>query len=93
VPLGLALADYRDRLASTYDLRLASFQVGLAVRGGAEVCTLWAAGTHPPDGRAFSTCVEVRGGAPCGPGAADGVTRLEPAGAERRRLRECFSGG
>ena len=58
-PIGRALAAYRDAVASSYDYRVATFQVWLRTDGGEVACGLMLAGQYPPDGSTWSPCVEV----------------------------------
>ena len=58
-PLGRALASYRSSVASSYDVRVATFEVWLRTRGGEVSCGLKLAGQYPPDGSTWSPCVEV----------------------------------
>lgn len=88
--LTTALAAYRDGLAAKYDVRLASFRVGVTYRSGTNLCTLWATGGHPPDGTRFSACIE-RLGVAC-PHDTDeaGVTWIAVTADDRSALRSCF---
>lgn len=89
VPIGVALADYRDRVAASFDFRIASFKVGASFTRGASVCTLWAAGSHPPDGRQWGRCIQTGQGRACGAGE-DGVTTIALSEADARYVRGCF---
>ncbi len=87
-PLARALAQYRDALASTYDLRIAAFHVQVAVRSTRSMCTLRAEGTHPPDGNGFGACVLHGMEERCGVVADDGL--LTFGAADSSALRSCF---
>lgn len=70
-PIGRAFAGYRNRLATTRDLRLTAFRVGVDVGGGGgPACVVWLAGQIPPDGSAFA--------ATDAPGAAGAVAWVDP---------------
>jgi len=56
-PIGRALAGYRDAIAANYDMRVASFQIGLLTLDGPRQCMFWNAGQHPPDGTLWDRCV------------------------------------
>ncbi len=87
-PLSRALAQYRDTLASAYDLRIAAFHVQVAVRSTRSMCTLRAEGTHPPDGNGFGACVLHGMEERCGVVADGGLLEFETADASA--LRSCF---
>ena len=76
IPAGKALAQYRDRLANRVDVRIASFEVGVAFGPANNPCYVQAEGTYPPDGSTFSACVVRSGHRYCAPGDAAGVTQL-----------------
>lgn len=87
-PLSRALAQYRDTLASTYDLRIAAFHVQVAVRSTRSMCTLRAEGTHPPDGNGFGACVLHGMEERCGVVGEGGLLAFEAA--DMAALRSCF---
>jgi len=69
------LASYRDTIASSRDLRVASFRVGVTVRYGAKLCTAWSGGQFPPDGSSFAACPSLAGVETCLEGRPqEGVT-------------------
>ena len=72
-PLTTALGTYRDALAARFDLRIASFRIGLETYRGPTHCRFGAAGTHPPDGTVVSPCVLINGIEHCGLPEAGGV--------------------
>ena len=72
-PLTMALARYRDEVSGRFDLRVASFHIGLETIRGARACVFGVTGTPPPDGSVLSPCVEVNGVRHCGEPAADGA--------------------
>jgi hypothetical protein len=85
VPLGRALAGWRNTLAVRYDRRLARFDalIDLGVGGSsgpgpsAASCAITLAGQVPPDGSTFAPCAAD---GPCGdPAAGRAVIRLTPA--------------
>lgn len=88
-PVGVALAAYRDRVAGNFDMRVSAFHIGVSFTRGAKVCTLWAAGSHPPDGRAWSPRIETAN-EELRLGTEDGVTRLTAKGGDLRYLSDCF---
>jgi len=91
VPVGQALAAYRDGVANRFDLRIASFRTGVRVIRGTQVCDVWFAGQFPPDGTTVSPCAHLQGHEVCGPGSArDGVTQLELPAEGAAQLRACF---
>lgn len=87
-PLSRALAQYRDTLASAYDLRIAAFHVQVAVRSTRSMCTLRAEGTHPPDGNGYAACVLHGLEERCGVVGDGGLLAFESADAIA--LRMCF---
>ncbi len=94
VPLGVALAAYRDRLASSFDVRLASFRVSLQLVRGTQACILRAEGDHPPSGTVWSPCFGPADGSSCAaPGGGPTWLPLAGVDAATRRLAEaCFGG-
>lgn len=92
VPVTTALADYRDGAAANYDFRFASFHVGTSFTRGANQCLLRIAGQHPPDGSAFSPCVDIAGVPACGGGVEDsGTLHFAHDGAAGSTIGACFS--
>lgn len=92
VPVTRALANYRDGAAANYDFRFASFTVGASFTRGANQCLLKIAGQHPPDGTAFSPCVDIAGVSACSGLDEDaGVTRLPHTGSDGARISACFT--
>lgn len=91
-PITAALARYRDTIASAFDIRVASFRVGLRLLGGGlHLCDLVAGGQQPPDGSTFSPCYALAGNDTCDGRLRDGVLRLVPtSAADRRDLEACF---
>ncbi|MBW2255197.1 MAG: hypothetical protein JRI25_11435 [Deltaproteobacteria bacterium] len=89
-PVGVALAAYRDRVAGAFDFRVASFRIGVSFTRGARTCTVWAAGQHPPDGRAWSSCMDFHDRTACAGAADEGVTRIALQGADLKYARDCF---
>lgn len=61
-PISRALARYRDSLSEKYDIRIASFEVGILVIGSEGSCRFVAQGGYPPSGNQFSPCIGVDGG-------------------------------
>jgi len=68
VPVGRALARYRDAVSAARDVRVASFRAGLRFGFGANLCDIWLGGQFPPDGTAFSPCIHLQGHEVCGDG-------------------------
>jgi hypothetical protein len=92
VPITRALAAYRDGAAGNYDLRFSSFHIGTSFTRGANQCLLRIAGQHPPDGTAFSPCVDIAGVPACAGLDEDaGVTRLPHQGSAAASLAACFT--
>lgn len=88
--IGQALGRYRDALAGARDFRLANFATGIRVVNGVQMCDLWTAGQHPPDGSTFSACVTLQGHDVCTEDRDEGHERI-PWPAERAAdLRACF---
>jgi hypothetical protein len=89
-PIGQALATYRDAIGGHFDLRVSSFRIGVSMLKGAHLCTLWAAGQFPPDGKTWSGCVGMGGVEQC---AAEDrhapLTVLPFSGEELRYLSGC----
>lgn len=91
VPVGRALAAYRDDIAARFDYRVSSFKIGVSFTRGARSCDLFFGGTHPPDGTAFDPCLHCATGAMCAQGGEEGVTRLRFADrSSSRYVRECL---
>lgn len=72
-PLTVAMAKWRDELAQRFDIRIQSFEVGVAFFRGATVCNFDITGGNPPDGTVVSPCVQVRGEERCGTPEPEGV--------------------
>ncbi|TNE86029.1 MAG: hypothetical protein EP330_24145 [Deltaproteobacteria bacterium] len=91
-PVTQALAQYRDGAAANYDFRFASFHVGTSFTRGANQCLLRIAGQHPPDGTAFSPCVDIAGVPACaGLDEDSGVVRLPHDGRAGSTISACFA--
>ena len=91
--VGRALSGYRDELAAFRDFRISNFQIGVAYLRGAHLCTLYYGGQFPPDGSAFSPCVDLAGVKHCATGDAESVTQLVLEDAEADAyLATCFGG-
>jgi len=90
-PIGRALAQYRDALASQRDFRLANFLTGVRVVQGVHVCDLWAEGQNPPDGTTFSGCVTLQGHEVCTvDDRREGLQRIPWPSGRADDLRGCF---
>lgn len=88
-PVGRALAAYRDAVAGTYDLRVASFRGELRLVRPGDDCLLRIGGDFPPDGSRWHACAQVGDRSICAPDDDQvGVTFLGPAG-EQPALRAC----
>ncbi len=91
VPVGRALAAYRDDVAARFDYRVASFKIGVSFTRGARSCDLFFGGTHPPDGTAFHPCLHCATGATCALGGDEGVTTLRFSDRQSARyVEECL---
>ena len=66
VPVTMALAQYRETIASRYDIRVASFQVGIETIGDRVTCELSISGDPPADGSVISPCIIISGVEKCG---------------------------
>ena len=86
-PITTALAHYRSRISGNYDVRVASFSIGIEATSGASSCVFGVAGAPPPDGRVVSPCVEINGHEECGTPSTSGVS-FTPAAAAH--LRTCL---
>ena len=91
IPLGQALAKYRDYVAGTSDFRISNFEVGIRVERENGSCFWPIKGQHPPDGSLWSRCPEIDGIPVCTntsqPTALVSLSEISnPAG-----LRSCFS--
>lgn len=86
-PLMMALAAYRTEVAQRFDVRVASFSVGVESFRGATSCIFGATGAPPADGRIVDPCVVVNGQSQCGTPEPGGV-RFPPAVA--RQLAACL---
>ncbi len=91
-PVGMALASYRDQVSGTFDIRIASFRVGVTLLRNTNLCTFWIGGQYPPDGTTWKRCPSFAGNEHCGAGTEDeGVTVLDfAAGDDRRYAAACF---
>lgn len=90
-PIGRALAEYRDKVAAAFDVRIASFRTGIRFERVGTLCELWTGGGYPPDGSQWSPCVNIDGDEVCMPGAADrGVVELTLDPAAFSALQGCL---
>ena len=91
-PVGVALAEFRDRVSSSFDYRIASFRVGTSFTRGTTQCNLQISGSHPPDGRRWNPCVGFGGVERCGDGdPEEGVQSFVFSDAKSRNdLAACF---
>lgn len=91
-PVGVALAQFRDRVSGSFDYRIASFRVGTSFTRGTDQCNLQISGSHPPDGRRWNPCVGFGGVERCGEGdPEEGVSALNFSdAASRASLAACF---
>lgn len=90
VPLGRALAAYRDRVSGHFDVRVASFRVGASFVRGSYLCNAWLGGQHPPDGSTFSPCLTTAAHDLCGGDPHVGVVRVPLGGDDLAYAKECF---
>ena len=90
IPIAAALADYRDKLAASYDLRLSSFTLGLQFTRGNKTCLLVPEGDHPPSGRLFAPCLGL-GGTQCALEQKPGTRFTYRDDAMKSYIRACFS--
>jgi hypothetical protein len=67
------LAAYRADLSARFDVRIASFRVGIEAHRGATVCRFGIAGGPPAGGRVVSPCVEINGIEACGKATPTGI--------------------
>ncbi len=86
-PVTRALAAYRKDIASRFDLRVASFDIGIESFRGAHTCVFTEAGPPVPAGEVVSPCVVVDGERVCGEAGEAGV-RFPAATA--RTIRDCL---
>jgi hypothetical protein len=86
-PITTALAHYRSAISGNYDMRVASFSIGIEATSGTSSCVFGVAGVPPPDGRILSPCVEINGIEECGTPSADGVS-FSPSAAGH--IRTCL---
>ena len=91
-PIGVALASYRDQVSSTYDIRIASFRVGVSLLRNTHLCTFWIGGQYPPDGSAWSPCVSFAGNEHCAAGEKTTGTQILAfdSDEDRRYVEACF---
>jgi len=91
-PVGVALAAYRDRVSSSFDIRVASFKSGVTLLKNTNLCTFWIGGQYPPDGTTWNFCPSYAGNKTCAKGVKDeGVTLLEFESAEHKQYADvCF---
>ncbi|MCB9663382.1 MAG: hypothetical protein H6732_04670 [Alphaproteobacteria bacterium] len=85
---GLArpLADLRNGLAATRDIRIYGFGTALHLEDDRGAVTLWLDGQDPLDGSAFARCLGLDGVERClADEAPEGLTTLAPAEAPLRR--------
>ena len=92
-PVGVALARFRDQVSGTYDIRIASFRVGVTLLRNTNLCTFWIGGQYPPDGSLWSRCPSFAGNRHCGKGSGDeGLRVLDFERPEDRRYAEVCAG-
>ncbi len=90
-PIGRALANYRDQIAGSRDVRIANFRTGIVVFQGVDICGLWTEGQNPPDGSTFSGCVTLKGNEVCTTEDRDeGLERIPWPTSDAAALRGCF---
>ena len=90
MPVGQALANFRDGVSGRYDVRVASFRTGLRILSGMNHCGLWSGGQYPPDGTQWKRCVDIAGNPVCMDGDRhEGVTRLRLPAEADQTLRAC----
>lgn len=93
VPVGQALARYRDAVSAARDVRVASFRVGVRLVRGVELCDVYVGGQFPPDGTTFSPCLGLRGHEVCLGDRHEPVTTVPwPPGEQRGVLATCLGG-
>lgn len=91
IPLGQALAGYRDAVSAARDVRVASFRSGIRLVQGGELCDLYIGGQFPPDGTTFSPCVGIRGKEVCAGDRHEGLSTVPfPPGEAGEVLRRCL---
>jgi hypothetical protein len=89
VPMGEALAAYREAVAASFDLRVSNFEVRLQHTQGAATCVLRAKGDHPTTGRVWGRCIGVAEDERCAPGE-DGVVRLALSPEDLAHASRCY---
>lgn len=90
-PIARSLAAYRDAVANSFDLRVASFKVELEALDGTRLCRLTLGGQFPPDGSTWSPCVDLGGRTVCAGPREPGLTSFgfeDPA--DTRYLAGCL---
>ncbi len=91
VPLGQALARYRDTIAAQRDIRIASFRAGVRLLHNTDVCEFKLGGQFPPDGSTFSSCIRLGGHETCLDDRHVPVQSLALTGLERNTVASCLS--
>lgn len=87
-PVTTALATYRSSVSARFDVRVASFRVGVEAFQGPRHCVFGIVGTPPPDGKVVSPCVELNGQSRCGEPQPGGMVQFsEPLAKE---IRTCL---
>ena len=90
IPIGQALAQYRDYVAGTSDFRISNFEVGVRIEKENSSCFWPIQGQHPPDGTMWSMCPSVDGTPVCGNSQAPTQTLKVESIVNAEGLRRCF---
>jgi hypothetical protein len=91
-PIGKALAGYRDAIAASYDVRIASFEIGLLTLNGPSQCVFWNAGQYPPDGTLWDRCMTLGTQQVCAESQQATAHLRFSKQADAQRVARCFGG-
>jgi hypothetical protein len=89
-PIMVALAAYRDAVSAQFDIRIASFVVGIDRTQGPAQCRLGIKGAPPPDGSELDPCLHLNGKRVCGALETQGVRFT---GDDLKIIQRCFAEG
>jgi len=91
IPVGKALARYRDYVAGTSDFRISNFEVGIRIERAGGLCYWTIGGQHPPDGTLWSACPETGSKEPCASEQQEKDQFEWSSLADEKATRACFS--
>jgi hypothetical protein len=92
IPIGRALAQYRNHVAGTSDFRISNFSVGIRIERPDGSCVWTIDGQHPPDGTLWSPCLRTESGEICAKEGQPSVQLTWRSKSDEAVARACFAG-